>query len=72
MSLSYDMMKEIVANGSNLVLDNSISYDTLRELVIIAMRTGAHVTLPSNLSYDILRELTSMAGPVVTVVNNTK
>jgi hypothetical protein len=51
---SYDVLRDIVRNGSNLVVSSGISYDVLRELAAIASKTGAITT---SISYDLLREL---------------
>lgn len=68
MTISYDMMKVIVRNGSNLIIEDSVSYDLLRELVAIAKGTGATITIPDNLSYDLITELTGIGGNQVSVV----
>lgn len=69
MSISVDMMKTIVRNGSNLIIEGSVSYDLLRELVAIAKETGATITIPDGLSIDLIKELTSVGGNQVTVVS---
>lgn len=69
MALSYEMMKTVVRNGSNLVIEDGVSYDLLRELVAIAVHSGATITIPGNISYDLITELTATGGEHVTVVN---
>jgi hypothetical protein len=69
MGLSYDMLKIIVQNGSNLVLESSVSEDLLCELVNAATRTGSQTTINSDASYDLLARLTAAGGHNVTVVN---
>jgi len=66
---SYDMLREIVANGSNLVLSSGISYDILRELASIASRSGAKLTVTTSMSYDLLRELSQQYGNTITFVD---
>jgi hypothetical protein len=66
---SYEVLKEIVRNGSNLILYNSIDYDVMRELVQIARTTGSQVTLPTSISYDVISELSSLGKSNVTFMN---
>jgi hypothetical protein len=69
MALTYEMLRTIASNGSNLIMEAPVTYEMLRELVSIAKSTGAQITLPSGLTYDIVRELTALGGRSVTVVN---
>lgn len=66
---SYEILKEIVRNGSNLILYDSIGYDVMRELVQIAKTTGSQVTLPTSISYDLISELSSLGEGNVTFMN---
>ena len=66
---SYQVLKEIVSNGSNLILYKGISYDVMRELVQIAQTTGAKITFPSSISYDVIQELSSIGGNNVTFMD---
>lgn len=66
---SYDMLREIVRNGSNLVLTDTVSYELLRELAAIAKKSGARLTIPIGISYDMLRELSASYGSVITFVD---
>jgi hypothetical protein len=66
---SYDLLKELVGNGSNLVLSNGISYDVMRELAAIASKTGAKLTITTSISYDVLRELSAAYGNTITFVD---
>jgi hypothetical protein len=72
MSISYDMMRIIVQNGSNLIIEDSVDYDLLRELVAIAKETGARITIRDDLSYELLKELTSVGGNQVYVVTKQR
>jgi hypothetical protein len=67
---SYEILKEIVSNGSNLVLYKGISYDVIIELAQIAQRTGAKLTVPTSMSYDIIRELSAIGGNSITFLNS--
>ena len=64
--MSYDIMKDIVASGSNLILEESVSYDLLRELVQMATRTGSQITIDGGISHDIIRELAAIGKGHVT------
>lgn len=66
---SYDVLKEIVGNGSNLVLTSSINYDVMRELATIASKTGAKLTITTSINYDLLRELSATYGNTITFVD---
>jgi hypothetical protein len=66
---SYDVLKELVSNGSNLVLARGISYDVLKELASIASRSGAKLTVTTSISYDALRELSAMYGGTITFID---
>lgn len=66
---SYDVLKEIVSNGSNLVLTKGINYDVIRELADRASATGAKLTLTTSISYDVLRELSSQYGNTITFID---
>ena len=66
---SYDILREIVQNGSNLVLSKSISYDVMRELAAIASKTGAKLTITTSINYDVLRELSAAYGNTITFVD---
>jgi hypothetical protein len=66
---SYDVLKEIVRNGSNLVLTTSISYDVLRELAAIAAKSGARLSVTTSMSYDVIRELSTTYGKSITFIN---
>ena len=66
---SYDVLRDIVRNGSDLVLTTSINYDVLRELAAIAATTGAKLTVSTGINYDVLRELSSKYGKNIAFVN---
>lgn len=66
---SYEVLKEIVTMGSNLILYRAVNYDVMRELVQIAQTTGAKVTFPTSMSYDTIRELSSFGKSNVTFMD---
>jgi len=66
---SYDVLKDIVRSGSNLVLLQGISYDVLRELAALAEQTGAKITVPTSMSYDLIRELSSRYGNSISFID---
>jgi nicotinate-nucleotide pyrophosphorylase len=69
MSLSDDMMKVVVQNGSNLILEDPIDYDVLKELVAIAKRTGSHITVSGNIHYHMITAITSSGGKQITILD---
>lgn len=66
---SYDVLKDIVRNGSNLVLSHSINYDVLRELASLASASGAKLTITTSINDDVIRELSLRYGKVLTFVD---
>jgi hypothetical protein len=66
---SYDVLKELVSNGSNLILARGISYDVLKELAAIASRSGAKLTVTTSISYEVLRELSAMYRGTITFID---
>ena len=52
---TYDVLKDIVRNGSNLVICQSINYDALREIAALAHKSGARITVPATMNYDLVR-----------------
>jgi hypothetical protein len=72
MSISNDMMRIIVRNGSNLIIEDSVNNDLLRELVSIAKETGATITIRDDLPYELIKELTSVGGNQVSVVTKQR
>jgi uncharacterized phosphosugar-binding protein len=66
---AYDVLKDIVRNGSNLVISNSISYDVLRELAAIASTNGAKLAVTTSISYDVIRELSSTYRNAITFID---
>ena len=66
---SYDILREIISNGSDLTLCSSINYDTLRELASLAKRSGAKLTVTTAMSYDMIRELSSTYGKSIAFVD---
>jgi hypothetical protein len=69
MSLSDDMMKVVVQNGSNLILEDPVDYNVLQELVAIAKRTGSHITVTGNIHYHMITAITSSGGKQITILN---
>lgn len=66
---SYDVLKEIVSNGSNLVISNGINYDVIRELAALAAVSGAKLTITTSISHDVIRELSATYRNTITFVD---
>jgi hypothetical protein len=66
---TYDVLKDIVSNGSNLVLHKGISARYLRELIEIAKNTGAKISITTNMDYNVLRELSAIGGNSLTFLD---
>lgn len=66
---NYDVLKELVSNGSNLILTSSINCDVLREIAHIASKSGAKLTVTTSMNYDVLRELSSKYRNTITFVD---
>ncbi len=66
---NHEVLKEIVGNGSNLVLSDGINYDVLRELAAIASNSGAKLTITTSINYDVLRELSANYGKTITFID---
>ena len=64
--MSYDVMRQIVASGANLILEDAISYEVLRELVESATRSGSHITIDAAISYEMVREIAAIGKGQVT------
>ena len=66
---SYDVLKDIVRNGSNLIISKGINYDVLSELAELASVSGSNLTIITSISYDVIRELSSTYGSALTFVD---
>jgi hypothetical protein len=62
---AYDVLREIVRNGSDLTIANAINYDVLRELAALAKSSGAKLTITTHMNYDVIRQLSSQYGKSV-------
>ena len=66
---SYDVLRDIVRNGSDLTITRRISYSFLRELAQIAHESGAKLTITTHISYELLRELSSLYGKNIAFID---
>ena len=66
---SHELLKDIVRNGSNLVITRGADYDVLRELAALASHSGAKLMLTTKMSGDVVRELSSTYGSTLTFIN---
>ena len=70
MNLSWEVMKDIVNNGGNLVIHDTskASWELLRELAQIAKESGAHITVgDSRISWELALELSKLLGGQFTI-----
>ena len=65
----HDILKDIIKNGSNLVLYKNISYDVLRELVNTAKTSGSKISIRTNIDYKLVRELSLLGGSSITFLD---
>ena len=66
---NYDVLREIVRNGSDLVLARPINYDVIRELAALAAQSGAKLTVPTDMNYEVVRELSGTYGRSIVFVD---
>jgi hypothetical protein len=66
---SYDVLRDIVRNGSDLTLCSPISYEVLRELAQIAVGSGARIAVTTTLDYDVIRELSATYGRNISFID---
>ena len=66
---SYEVLKQIVSNGSDLTLTHSVSYELVRELAAIASTTGARLTVTTHMSYELLLQLSSEYGRTIAFID---
>lgn len=66
---SYDILRDIVRNGSDLTLTRRVSYSLLRELAQIAHESGAKLTVTTQISYELIRELSSLYGKNIAFID---
>lgn len=66
---SSEILKELVKNGSNLVLTSGIRREVLYELAEIAEASGAKLSISTTLSSDVLIDLARRYGNAITFIN---
>jgi hypothetical protein len=66
---SAEVLKELVKNGSNLVLTSGISTETLYELAEIAERSGAKLSISTSVRSEVLIDLARKYGSKITFIN---
>jgi hypothetical protein len=65
----YDVLKEIVRNGSDLTLCRPIDDDVLRELASLAKETGAKLTVRTKMmNYETILEISATYSKSVSFV----
>ncbi|HEV2329921.1 MAG TPA: hypothetical protein VGY56_14160 [Verrucomicrobiae bacterium] len=70
MTLSWEVMKDVVNNGGNLIIHDTgaASWELLRELAQTAKETGAHITVSdSRISWELALELSKLLGNQFTI-----
>jgi hypothetical protein len=66
---SHEVLRDIVRNGSDLILTTSISYEVIRELAALASASGAKLTVTTAMSYEFVREPSSEYGKSIAFMN---
>jgi dihydrodipicolinate reductase len=66
---SSAVLKELVKNGSNLVLTTGISSEVLYELAEIAERSGAKLSITTSMRSELLIDLAKKYGNSLTFIN---
>lgn len=61
-----ETLKELVRNGSNLVIMNGVKADVIREIVELAQASGSKITLPTTLRSELVLELSRRYGNTLT------
>lgn len=64
-----EVLKELVENGSNLILATSTRAETIYELAEIAQRTGAKLTIPASIRSEVAIDLSRKYGSTLTFIN---
>lgn len=75
MTLSWDVMKDVVNNGGNLIIHDTgaASWELLRELARTAKESGARITVSdSRISWEMALELSKLLGGQFTIECGTQ
>lgn len=66
---SYDVLKEIVSNGSDLTILHGVKREWLVELAAIASTSGAKLTLSTAMDSEVISELSRLYGKGIAFVD---
>ena len=66
---SPPILKQIVKNGSNLILSRAIAPELLRELASMAKKSGAHLTVTTDVNPGVINELSTTYGKAITFID---
>jgi hypothetical protein len=66
---SAEVLKELVKNGSDLVLTSGINTEVLYELAEIAKTTGAKLSISTAVRKEVLIDLARKYGNAITFIN---
>jgi hypothetical protein len=75
MTLSWDVMKDVVNNGGNLIIHDTgtASWELLRVLAQTAKDSGARITVSdSRISWEMALELSKLLGGQFTIECGTQ
>ena len=64
-----EVLKELVQNGSNLILTTGIRTELLYELLEIAQESGAKITVSTAMKSEVLIEIARKYGNALTFIN---
>lgn len=66
---SAEVLKELVKNGSNLVLTSGINTEVLYELAEIAETSGARLSISTAVRSEVMIDLARRYGNKITFIN---
>ena len=66
---SPPVLKQIVKNGSNLILTRPLTPELLRELASMAKGSGAHLTVTTDVNPGVIGELSTTYGKAITFID---
>jgi hypothetical protein len=66
---AYEVLKEIIRNGSDLTLKTGIAYEVIEELAVLAKASGAKLTVTTNMAYEVVLGLSKKYGKAIAFVD---
>jgi hypothetical protein len=66
---SPNVLKQIVKNGSNLILTRPVAPELLEELAAAAKASGAHLTVTTAVNPGAINKLSTAYGKAITFID---